>query len=229
MKADKKQALKKKASAHIVKKREEHKASWMKVEKDHDPILEPAAPPPDKPVSSPAQEAGHEKHPPSSPGHKPAAPDEAPHEEVPPKPPPSPPHSRTPSPPHERRSKLAQSMQVDDHEKTKKRSQLAQSVQAHPTFQRSKSMMQPRWLLRLMHWASTPDRNLTLMIETGRSSVRSSMRRASQDAVYALEDHQQKMLTDAFHLMDLTGNGEIERADLEEAVTHKRGPPRFAP
>ena len=46
--------------------------------------------------------------------------------------------------------------------------------------------------------------------------------------MYALEDEQKERLTNAFSLMDLTGAGEIVRADLEEAVTHKRGGNFFA-
>ena len=46
--------------------------------------------------------------------------------------------------------------------------------------------------------------------------------------VYALEHEQKEMLSDAFFLMDFTGTGEISRADLEEAVTKKRGGNFFA-
>jgi len=41
--------------------------------------------------------------------------------------------------------------------------------------------------------------------------------------VFALSEEQTELLTNAFHLMDKTGAGEIVRDDLEEAVTHKRG------
>ena len=57
-------------------------------------------------------------------------------------------------------------------------------------------------------------------------SDRGSFQSVSEDGsqkVYALEAEQKELLTNAFNLMDVTGAGEIERADLEQAVTHKRG------